>query len=131
MLHLLVDLISALIYSVASFVMAGTGVATLVCAVSGGALRWHFDRESARFLGGIAVGLILFVDSIVLGIVLCYEPAGVDDPMPRYYVVMVPLVAWLVHLPIGLGVLRLGIWALEMVATQIAQRRGGTPDLPT
>ena len=127
-----IELVVSVVYAFASLVIGWSGVALLLCALVGALLRLRFDRESVRFIGGFAVGLILLVDSVLIGITISSEMrVGVDDPDPPYMQVLVAVVAWLVHLPMGLAVLRLGIWALEVGAAWWARRSGRVIDLPT
>jgi hypothetical protein len=91
-----------------------TWLTLLTCGLAGALPRPGYDRESAMFLGSIAVGQILALDSVLIGFTIAGEPrVGVDDPDSPYLPVLVALVAWLVHLPMGLWVPRLGIRGLE------------------
>jgi hypothetical protein len=119
-------------YAFATLVVGWTGIALVVCAAVGAALRLRCDRESSIFLGSIAAGLILLVDAVLIGIEISQEVAiGGDDPLPPYLIVMMPAIAWLIHLPMGLWVLRLGVKALEVLAAWLARRQGRSPNLPT
>lgn len=109
MISILFDLLMAVVLSVGIIVFGPTGMTLLLCAVVGGLLRLRFDHESAVFLGSWATGLLLAIDSVIFAIILASEPTGIDDTMPRYYIILVPLVGWFVHLPIGLLLVRLGV----------------------
>jgi hypothetical protein len=125
------DLLGAVLVAFGALYFGWTGVALLACALTGAGLRLKLDRESAIFLGRIAVGAILLVDSILLGIEVAAEVAeGGDDPMLPLDVIILPFVGWLIHLPMGFGMLWLGIKVLEIGATWIAHRRGREPRLP-
>ena len=127
-----IELVVSVVYAFASLVIGWSGVALLLCALVGALLRLRFDRESVRFIGSFAVGLILLVDSVLIGFTIRSEMrVGVDDPDPPYMHILVAVVAWLVHLPMGLAVLRLGIWALEAGAAWWSRRSGRVIDLPT
>jgi len=72
------------------------------------------------------------LDSILIGFKIAGElRVGVDDPDPPYLPFLVAAVCWLVHLPLGLWMLRLAIRAREALATRQAARSGRAPDLPT
>lgn len=122
---LVIEVGVSVVYAFASLVVGWSGVALLIRGLVGALLRLRYDRESTIFLGGIAVGLILALDSVLIGFEIGGQLRfGVDDPDEPYLAVLVPLVAWLVHLPMGLWVLRLGIKASEVSAARVARRNG-------
>jgi hypothetical protein len=121
---LVADLLGAVLVAFGALYFGWTGVALVVCALTGAGLRLKLDRESAIFLGRIAVGAILLVDSILLGIDVAAEVTkGGDDPMSPFDVIMIPFVGWLIHLPMGFGMLWLGIRALEIGSSVRARAR--------
>lgn len=127
-----IEVAVSVIYAFATLVIGWSGVALLLCAVVGALLRLRFDRASVCFVGGIAVGVILLVDSVLIGSTIGSEMrVGVDDPDPPYLPVLVAVVAWLVHLPMGLWVLRLGTRAIEVGAVWWSRRTGRVIDFPT
>ena len=90
----------------------------------GALLRLRYDRESAIVLGSIAAGLIFAIDSILIGFAIAADlRVGVDDPDSPYLPVLVAVVAWLVHLPMGYWAVRLGIKALESWDIRTARQR--------
>ena len=129
MTFFLIEVAVSIVYAFASLVLDWSGVALLVCGLAGALLRWRYDRESAIFLGGIAVGLIFLLDTVLIGFRIGSElRVGVDDPDSPYLPVLVAVVAWLVHLPMGYWAVRLGIKATEQLAIRSARR---SPSLPT
>ena len=122
----------SIVYAFLDFVIGWSGVALLVCGLVGAVMRLRTDGEDAVFFGGVAAGLILLLDSIVIGFDIARDlRVGVDDPDSPYLPVLVAVVAWLVHLPIGLWIVRLSIKALEARAARTARRSGRAPNLPT
>ena len=132
MIFFLIDVAVSIVYAFANLIIGWSGVALLVCALVGVLLRLRFDRESVIFIGSIAVGLTLVLDSVVIGFDIARDlRVGVDDPDSPYLPVLVAFVAWLVYLPMGLWLLRLGIKALEVSVVRVARHQGQEPNLPT
>ena len=132
MLYFLIEVAVSIVYAFASLVLDWSGVALVICGLTGALLRRRFDRESVIFIGSIAVGLIFLLDSVLIGFKIGSElRVGVDDPDSPYLPVLVAFVAWLVHLPMGYWAVRLGIKATELIEMRSAQRTGQAPNLPT
>ena len=132
MLYFLIEVAVSIVYAFASLVIGWSGVALVLCGLAGALLRLRFDRESAIVLGSMAGGLIFLFDSVLIGFKIgSAMRIGVDDPDSPYWPVLVAVVAWLVHLPMGYWAVRLGIKTLEWFETRSAQRSGQAPNLPT
>lgn len=126
-----VELVVSIVYAFVNLVIGWSGVALLLCGFVGVLMRLRTDREDAIFLGSIAAGLILLLDSIAIGFDIARDlQVGVDDPDSPYLPVLVAAVAWLVHLPIGIWIVRLSVRALEAWAARSAGRGGRGPNLP-
>lgn len=131
MAFFLIEVMVSIAYAFASLVIGWSGVALLICGLVGALLRLRHDRESAIVLGSVAAGLIVLLDSVLIALKMGSEMrVGVDDPDSPYWPVRVAFVAWLVHLPMGLWMLRLGIKALEASAARMVRRNGQAPNLP-
>ncbi len=132
MVFFLIEVVVSVVYAFANLVIGWSGLALLTCSLVGALVRLRLDRESTVFLGSIAVGLILLLDSVLIGFKIASElRVGVDDPDSPYLPVLMAVVAWLVHLPMGCWALRLGVKALERHETWSAERSGRAPNLPT
>jgi hypothetical protein len=117
-------------YAFATIVVGWTGIALLLCGLLGALARLRLDRESVSFLGRIAVGAIMLVDAVAIGYEIRQEVlAGGDDPLSPYLIVVMPVIAWLIHVPLGICALRLGMKGAEIVVTRAARTRGHGPNL--
>src|SRR5688572_29567827 len=122
----------SVVYAFVALVISWSGVALVICGLVGALFRRRFDRESAIFIGRIAAGLILVLDSILIGFEIARDlRVGVDDPDSPYLPMLAAVVTWLVHLPMGYWAVRLGTKALEWIEIRSAQRSGRAPNLPT
>jgi hypothetical protein len=120
-----IEVVVSIAYAFASLMIEWSGVALVVCGLAGALLRLRYDRESAIILGSLAAGLIFAIDSVLIGFAIAADlRVGVDDPDSPYLPVLVAVVAWLVHLPMGYWAVRLGIKALEAWVTRRARRKG-------
>ena len=107
-----------------------TWLTLLLCIPVGAALRCCFERRSAMLLGGIAVMVVLALNTALIGLNLADDPDMFRGLWPDYFFPLVVMLCWLLHLPVGLLALGLGIGAAEVVGRQsLGQRRlgAGTP----
>lgn len=118
----LFDLFMGVVFALGTIIFASTGVILVLCAVAAALLRRRYDRESSIYLGNISAALLLVLDGVIFGVILSFEPIDVDDAVPRYYIWMMPLIGWLIHLPMGLGMVRLGIRLMERIARSSPRR---------
>ena len=127
-----IEVAVSIVYAFVNIVIGRSGAAHLLCGLVGALMWLRTDRDSAIFFGSVAAGLILMLDSIVIGFDIARDlRVGVDDPDSPDLPVLVAAVAWLVHLPIGLWIVRLSVKALEAWAARSARRSGRAPNLPT
>ena len=110
-------------------------LAILVCAPLGVALRGSFDRRRALLLGMTLVTVILALNPALIGLGLADDPDMFRSTWPPYFFPLVVMACWLLHLPIGLLALGLGIAVGELVTrassasrTAVAGSRPRRPD---
>lgn len=118
----LFDLFMGVVFAIGTIFFASTGVILVLCAVAAALLRRRYDRESSISLGNIGAALLLVLDGIIFGVILSFEPTDVDDAVPRYYIWMMPLIGWFIHLPMGLGMVRVGVRLMERITRRSARQ---------
>ena len=103
-----------------------TWLTLLLCIPLGATLRCYFERRSAMLLGGILVMVVLALNTALIGLIwpttrTCFGGSG-----RTYFFPLVVMLCWLLHLPVGLLALGVGIGAVELVAREsLGQRRFG------
>jgi hypothetical protein len=111
----------------ASLWQTWTWLTLLTCIPLGGALRCYYERRSAMLLGGILVMVVLALNTALIGLNLADDPEMFRGIWPDYFFPLVVMLCWLLHLPIGLLALGVGVGVAEVVAREsLGRRRLGT-----
>ena len=100
-----------------------TWLTLLTCIPLGGTLRCYFERQSALLLGGILVMVVLALNTAMIGLNLADDPGMFRGIWPDYFFPLVVMLCWLLHLPIGLLALGVGVGVAEAVAREGLGRR--------
>lgn len=95
----------------------------LLCIPLGAALRWYLERQSALLIGGILVMVVLALNTALIGLNLADDPDMFRGLWPDYFFPLVVMLGWLLHLPVGLLALGVGIGAAEVAARASLGRR--------
>ena len=115
------DLIVSIVYALGIIWFGPTKISLLLCAITASLIRLRYDHASTIRLSAVAVCLILLVDSVMIGIDLPANMYSEFGPNPPYYVLLVPAIAWVVHLPLGLLAARLSVVLLEFGARRVTR----------
>jgi hypothetical protein len=107
-----------------------TWLGLLICVLLGAVVRSYYERRSAVLLGIILVSVILALNTAVTGLELADDPDVFRQAWPPYFFPLVMMLGWLLHLPIGLLALGLGIGAVELVGRRRGPRRPSDSDRP-
>jgi len=100
-----------------------TWLTLLTCIPLGGTLRCYFERQSALLLGGVVVMVVLALNTAMIGLNLADDPDMFRGLWPDYFFPLVVMLCWLLHLPVGLLALGVGIGVAEAVAREGLGRR--------
>jgi hypothetical protein len=103
------DLVLAVAYAVVTILFGPTKISLLLCAIAGPIIRLRYDRKTTQFLAVVAVCLILLVDSVMIAIDVPTDPYIGSRHAPPYAVLLMPAVAWIIHLPLGVVAARLSL----------------------
>jgi len=115
------DLIVSIVYALGIIWFGPTKISLLLCAITASLIRLRYDHASTIQLSTVAVCLILLVDSVMIGIDLPADMYSELGPNPPYYVILVPAIAWVIHLPLGLLAAWLSITLLEFGARRLSR----------
>ena len=92
-----------------------TWLTLLTCIPLGGTLRSYYERRSAMLLGGIVVMVVLTLNTALIGLNLADDPDMFRGIWPDYFFPLVVMFCWLLHLPVGLLALGVGVGASEVL----------------
>ena len=100
-----------------------TWLALLVCLPVGAIVRRAYERRSAVLLGVTIAVVIVALNTAVIALDLADDPDFFRATWPSYFFPLVVMVCWLLHVPIGLLALALGIGAVELSGPRMAGTR--------
>jgi hypothetical protein len=125
--ELLFNLQFALLMAVVSLWQTWAWLVLLACIPLGALVRCYYERRSAVLVGITTVIVVLALNTAIIGLDLADDPDVFRGAWPPYFFPLVVMLCWLLHLPIGLLALGLGIGAVELVARQrLGSRRLGS-----
>lgn len=100
-----------------------TWLALLVCLPLGMIVRRAYERRSAVLLGVTLAIVIVAINTGVIALDLADDPDFFRATWPTYFFPLVVMVCWLLHLPIGLLALGLGLGTVELFGRRMAGAR--------
>ena len=121
--ELLYHLEFAALMAFAALWQTRTWLVLLACIPLGALLRSFWERRSAGLLGSMLMMVVLALNTALVGLNLADDPDVFRGLWPDYFFPLVVMLCWLLHLPLGLLALGLGIGAVEFAAGLSAGRR--------
>lgn len=109
------DLFLAALVGVTTLWAGWSPALILLCAPNGVLLRWRSPRSRAGKLGAGVVVLVMLVDAGLIALNLSDDIDVVTGTMLRGWVALAAILSWIVHLPLGLVALGLGVLAIELL----------------
>jgi hypothetical protein len=100
-----------------------TWLSLLICIPLGAVVRSYYARRTAVPLGITLVCVILALNTALIGLELADDPDVFRSVWPSYFFPLVLMVCWLVHLPLGLLALGVGIGTAGLAASRANGRQ--------
>ena|SRR5687767_1568316 len=126
--ELLYHLDFAVLFAYLALWQTWTRLALLACLPLGMIVRGAYERRSAVLLGVTIAIVIVALNTAIIALDLADDPDFFRATWPTYFFPLVVMVCWVLHLPIGLLALALGLGAVDLFGRRLAGRRRLGPD---
>lgn len=100
-----------------------TWLALFACLPLGAIVRGAYERRSAVLLGLTLAIVIVALNTAIIALDLADDPDFFRATWPTYFFPLVVMVCWVLHLPLGLLALAVGIGAVELSGPRVAGSR--------